>query len=68
MRLTFAQLEALLDDLTDRYSKGKIDIQDYVDEWDDLVEFAGWTWDEFADEVDRRWTPQKRAACPMFRC
>jgi len=68
MRLTWSQLEKLLDEATDRLSRGKLSLPGYIAEWDRLVVFASWTWEEFADEVDRQWTPQKKAASPLFRC
>ena len=68
MKLSWAQLESLLDKLTDEHLRGKLDLCEYVDEWNDLIEFAGWTWEEFADEIDKRWTPQKKASSPLFKC
>lgn len=68
MRLSFAQLDGMLDVLTEKFMHGQIDLCEYVDDWNELVEFAGWTWEEFANEVDKRWTPQKRAASPLFQC
>jgi len=68
MRLPWAQLDALLDGLTVKLMAGKIDMLDYVDEWDDIIVFAGWTWEEFADEVDKHWTKQKKDASLLFRC
>lgn len=67
MRLKWVQLEALLDQLTSELQAGAIDLQMYVDEWDRIVTFAGWTWEQFADEVDRHWTPEKKASSPLFR-
>ena len=68
MKLTWAQLEALLDALNDDVMSGRIDVSDYIDEWNELIGFAGWTWEEFADEVDKRWTPEKKQASPLFKC
>jgi hypothetical protein len=68
MRLSWAQLESLLDKLTDEHLAGKLELGDYVDEWNDLIDFAGWTWEEFAEEIDRRWTRQKKEASPLFMC
>jgi hypothetical protein len=68
MKLSWSQLEALLDGLTDDYASGKLDITGYIDEWNELVDFAGWTWEEFADEVDKRWTQEKKHASLLFKC
>ena len=68
MQLPWAQLEVMLDKLTSDYTQGKLDITRYVDEWDDLIEFAGWTWEQFADEVNKRWSPEKKQVIQLFEC
>jgi hypothetical protein len=60
VRLSFNQLQQMLDGLTERYERGLVELTDYVDEWDDLVEAAGWTQDEFSEQVDVSWSPGKR--------
>jgi hypothetical protein len=67
VKLSFDQLTSLHDELTNKLYHGKIDIMTYVDEWDELMTFSGWSLVEFADEVDRHWTPQKKASSPLFR-
>lgn len=68
MKLSWSQLESLLDKSTSDFVNSRMDIHDYIDDWNSIVEFAGWTWDEFAREIDKRWTPQKKAESPLFRC
>jgi len=68
MKLGWDQLEAMLEKLTDDFLHHRIDDSEYVNEWNELIEFAGWTWEEFATEVEKRWTPQKRAESPLFKC
>lgn len=68
MRLTFAQLEALLDELNDRLFKAELSLNEYISEWDKLMVFAGWTWPEFVVEVDRHWAPEKKVRCTLFQC
>ena len=55
MKLSFEQLDVLQGDLAARLFRGDVGLREYVVEWDELVTFAGWTWDEVAAEVDRRW-------------
>ena len=68
MRLTWAQLEAMLDGLTEQLHHGKLSVSEYVHDWDELMKFAGWTWHEFVCEVDSRWTTEKKASHPRFMC
>jgi hypothetical protein len=68
MKLSFSQLEALLDGQTDRLIKGEMTIFEYVREWDKVMRLAGWTWDEFVSEIDKRWTTAKKAPVPLFQC
>jgi hypothetical protein len=50
----------MLQGLTNRLFDGKISLDQYVSEYDELVAFAGWTWDNLSNEVDARWTNQAR--------
>lgn len=62
MRLSFDDLEALHEGLVARLHAGTVGLNGYRDEWDRLVTFAGWTWHEYADEVDRRWTLNRKTS------
>ena len=68
MQLSFAQLEALLDEITKRLQAGELEMSEYIEEWDELMEFCGWTWPEFVVEIDKRWTTAKKVASPLFQC
>lgn len=59
-RLSFAQLQALHDALTDRLFRDEVTVNAYVDEWTQVLTMAGWTEDEWHAEVDERWTIDKR--------
>lgn len=68
MKLSYEDLGRLEASLFERLSSGKIDVQTYVREWDDIVSFAGWTWDEVATEIDARWTRLTVVPQPAFLC
>ena len=52
MRLSYVDMCALHDRML-----GSIDdVATYVEEWDELVSFAGWSWSEVLSEIDRRWS------------
>lgn len=61
MKLSYSNLDGLHAALLRRYSRGEMTFDDYNLEWDRLVEFAGWTWDEILAEIDLRWTERRRA-------
>jgi len=67
MKLPFSQLEAILDHLTDELKQGSLNMERYVEEWDDIMRFTGWSWDEFLAEIDKRWTPQQKAKVSLFQ-
>lgn len=55
MRLTYEDLEVLESELFEKYIVGILEVDTYIREWDELVVFTGWTWDEILIEIDRRW-------------
>lgn len=67
VKLTFAQLEALLGGLYQQLVTEKLSVAEYMNEWDKLVSFSGWTWPEFTVEIDKRWesrvTPSHLPRC-----
>jgi hypothetical protein len=67
MRLSYDDLNALHDRLFERLVDGRLDVATYLDEWDALVEFAGWTWEQVSAEVDRRWSTRNKSA-QAFLC
>lgn len=68
VKLSFYQLDGMLDALVEKYQRGLLTDEEYVDSWNDLVEVAGWTWEEFSDEVDKHWVDNKGAVLPVFKC
>jgi hypothetical protein len=68
MKLSWQCLEALIEELDMELATGKLTNLQYVWGWDATMTFAGWTWNEFVEEVDKHWTPQKKFASPLFRC
>jgi hypothetical protein len=69
MRLCFDVLEAMLQGLTARLLVGKLSIDRYVEEYDEIVAFSGWTLDDFGREVDSRWAHSGRQSPrPVFLC
>lgn len=68
MRLSFNDLDGLLLLLADRLFAGVIDYELYVIEWERLVEFAGWTEQQYLEEIDRRWTGTSDRSPVVFLC
>jgi hypothetical protein len=68
MRLRYDQLQQVLDSLTESYERGQLDIVDYVDAWDDVIEASGWTLEEVGQAVDSGWSTGKRRLNPLSRC
>lgn len=67
VRLSFENLDALHERLMIRFRGARLDGDEYVSEFDRLVAFAGWTWDEYLAELDTRWT-EKRNPVRAFVC
>ena len=67
MRLSFSVLDGLLQRLTGRVYDELIDHETYLEEYDRLVELAGWTQEELNEEIDRQWTEPRRYA-EVFLC
>lgn len=45
-----------LQDILDGFlMSNRIDIQTYLDECEKILVDTGWTWPEYAREIDRRW-------------
>jgi hypothetical protein len=65
--MSFQDLNALHERLMLRLRVGKLDSDAYVDEFDRLVSFAGWSWEEYLEELDRNWT-LKRNPVRAFVC
>lgn len=62
-RLTFDELTTMQDQLELRYLRGTLsadELQRYVSEWDQLLVFAGWSWDEYLLEIDVSWERSRR--------
>lgn len=68
MRLSFLTLDDMLQRLSERLLDGELELDDYLNEFDRLIDFAGWTWEEFLRELDSRWTGPKRKPQPVFLC
>ena len=60
MKLSYDDLNSLHDNLCRRFENGLIDVETYCSEWDDIVVFAGWTWDEVLAEIGERWMTRER--------
>jgi hypothetical protein len=60
MRLAFADLNALHDQLSSQLFHQQLTLATYVAEWDQVLAFAGWTLAEYGQEVDRGWTTERR--------
>lgn len=67
MKLSFDDLDGLLWQLTFRLWDGKITLKTYVRDWDELVAFAGWSESDFLQELDERWTAQRKPSV-VFLC
>lgn len=61
MRLSYEALDAMLAQLSDRLISGVISLDTYFNEFDKVVDFAGWTERQLMQEVDKRWTQRQRA-------
>lgn len=68
MKLSWEQLQSLLNVVEEAYQTGKIDLSTYLAEWEGQLEFAGWTDEEFADEVERRWTTGRDRVVELAKC
>jgi hypothetical protein len=66
-RLPFNVLDGLLRRLTDRLAERKISLQAYLDEYERVLEFAGWTDEQLQEAVDERWTAPSKPA-QVFLC
>jgi hypothetical protein len=67
MKLSYSVLCSLHNQLERRLSCGQLSIEGYFDEWNQLVEFAGWTWSDVASYVDAGWT-EKLVVTDPFVC
>ena len=54
-RLMYVDLDRLHLGLFLRWVSGSIDVASYCDDWDRLVDAAGWTWGEVLEQIDRSW-------------
>ena len=71
MKLTFLQLEMMLDELTQKLANQQLTLAGYVEEVDRLIEFAGWTRDEFLNVMDEQWSPvqnETKSFHLLFKC
>lgn len=68
MRLSYVDLECLHDRLFVKLVAGQIDVATYICDWDDIVSFCGWTWDEVLTEIDAGWTAPDKKRLPVFLC
>jgi hypothetical protein len=68
MKLSFDDLDGLLWQLTNHLWECNISLEVYLKEWDLLIEFAGWTEDEFLLELDGRWHSSERRSHVVFMC
>jgi len=67
MRVSFEVLDGLLERLTERIWEKQISVDTYVAEFDLVLEFAGWTEEQFIEEIDKRWTANRKAS-QVFLC
>ena len=67
MKLPWDVLDGLLFQLTDRMWEGDLDPEVYTQEFNKVLDFAGWTEEEMREEIDRRWELPRRAAV-VFQC
>ena len=68
MRLSFSHLDSMLHRLSERLLDGELKLDEYLREFERVITFAGWTWDEFLKELDARWTSPNRKPQPAFLC
>lgn len=48
-------LSSIQNDLDERLASGEMTREEYEQEWRDVLQSVGWTEDDYAEEVDRRW-------------
>jgi len=68
VRLSYAVLVTLLDNLFDHMVEGRLTVEQHEVEQDQLLAMAGWTWEQVADEVDRDWSGSVAVRRPIGRC
>ncbi len=55
MKASLSKLLSLQNDLDNDLVNGDIDLETYNAEWQDILHSFGWTEEEYASEIDRRW-------------
>lgn len=61
----------MLKRLDERFIEGGLELVEYASEWDALLRLAGWTDEEYGEEMERRWdvAPLRRPVSNnLFRC
>lgn len=55
VRVSFEELSHLHDELDTQFVGGHVAADTYLQEWDEILLFSGWTMSDYIQEVDRRW-------------
>lgn len=54
-KMSFEELLSMQDKLDNMVASGRMLMRDYEARWSDVLAAAGWTHDQYASELDRRW-------------
>lgn len=54
-KMSFEELLDMQDKLDNMVASGRLLMRDYDARWTDVLDAAGWTQDQYAAELDRRW-------------
>ena len=55
-KMPLSSLMRMQDKLDAMLDSGEVDITEYTRQWREVLSAAGWSDDEYSDEIDRRWS------------
>ena len=67
MKVEFDVLDAFIEALSERLWADVITLTQYNKQWDDLIEFTGWTEEEYLEQLNKGWTDGRKRTS-VFLC